>query len=79
MNTLELMHDPDLHKRGIMTKIDHPVRGEVIVSAFPLKMSESFFPVKPSPVLGADNEAIYGAWLGYTPDEVKTLRAREVI
>jgi formyl-CoA transferase len=79
MNTLELMHDPDLHKRGIMTKIDHPVRGEVIVSAFPLKMSESFVPVKPSPVLGADNEAIYGAWLGYTPDEVKTLRAREVI
>ena len=29
MNTLELMHDPDLHKRGIMTKINHPVRGEV--------------------------------------------------
>jgi hypothetical protein len=36
-------------------------------------------PVKPSPIHGADNEAIYGAWLGYTPEEVKTLRAREVI
>jgi len=78
-NTLELMHDKDLHARGIMTKIDHPVRGEVTVTGSPIKMSDSFVPVKPSPIHGADNEAIYGAWLGYTPEEVKTLRAREVI
>ena len=78
-NTLELMNDPDLHARGIMNKIEHPVRGEVIVTGFPIKMSDSFVPVKPSPLHGADNEAIYGAWLGYSPDEVKTLRAREVI
>ena len=25
--TLELMHDPDLHARGMMQEIDHPVRG----------------------------------------------------
>jgi formyl-CoA transferase len=79
MNTLELMHDPDLRKRGIMTTIDHPIRGEVIVSAFPLKMSDSFVPVKSSPLLGADSESVYGEWLGLSPAEVKDLKAREII
>ncbi len=79
MNTLELMHDPDLHKRGIMTKINHPVRGEVIVTGSPLKMSDSFVPVKPSPLHGADSEAVYGEWLGLSPSDVKDLKAREII
>ena len=78
-NTLELMHDPDLHARGIMNKIDHPQRGEVNVAGWPLKMSDSFVPVEPSPLLGADNEAIYGDWLGISKDDVKDMRARHVI
>jgi len=78
-NTLELMHDPDLHARNIMNKIDHPQRGEVIVTGWPLKMSDSHVPVVSSPLLGADNEAIYGDWLGYSADEVRDMREREVI
>ncbi|MDA1100362.1 MAG: CoA transferase [Proteobacteria bacterium] len=78
-NTLELMHDPDLHARGIMTKINHPQRGEVNVAGWPIKMSDSFVPVKSSPLLGADNEAIYGDWLGYSADEVQDMRTRQVI
>jgi len=78
-NTLELMHDPDLHARGIMTKIDHPQRGEVTVAGWPLKMSDSHVPVVSSPLLGADNEAIYGDWLGYSKDEVRDLRERRII
>jgi len=78
-NTLELMHDPDLHARGIMNKIDHPQRGEVIVTGWPLRMSDSHVPVRSSPLLGADNEAIYGDWLGYSADEVRDMRERQVI
>ena len=78
-NTLELMNDPDLHARGMMNKVEHPVRGEVTVSGWPLKMSDSHVPVESSPLHGADNEAIYGDWLGYSPDEVKDMRNREVI
>ena len=78
-NTLELLHDPDLHARGIMTKIDHPQRGEVNVTGWPLKMSDSHVPVQSSPLLGADNEAIYGGWLGYSTDDVKDMRERKVI
>jgi formyl-CoA transferase len=77
--TLELMHDPDLHARGMMQTINHPVRGPVIVPAWPLRMSDTKVPLKSSPVLGGDCEAIYGEWLGVTPDDVKKMRQAKVI
>ena len=77
-NTLELMNDEDLLKRGMMAKIDHPQRGEVTVSGWPLRMSDSHVPVKSSPLLGADNETVYGD-IGFSADEVKEMRERKVI
>jgi formyl-CoA transferase len=79
MTTLELMHDPDLHARGMMQTIDHPVRGPTIVAGWPLRMSDTKVALKPSPVLGGDCEAIYGEWLGCTPDEVKEMKQAKVI
>ncbi len=66
MTTLELMHDPDLHARGMMQKIEHPVRGPVIVPGWPLRMSDSNVPLKCAH-FGADSEAIYGEWLSCSP------------
>jgi len=77
--TLELLHDPDLHARGMMQTIDHPIRGPVTVPGWPLRMSDTKVPLKPSPILGGDCEAIYGEWLGCTPDEVKEMRQAKVI
>jgi formyl-CoA transferase len=79
LTTLELLHDPDLHQRGMMQKIEHPVRGPVIVAGWPLRMSDSKVPLKCAPILGADSEAIYGEWLGCSPDEVSDMRQRKVI
>jgi formyl-CoA transferase len=79
MTTLELMHDPDLHARGMMQEIDHPVRGKVIVAGWPLRMSDTKVALKSAPVLGADCESIYGEWLGCSPDEVKGMRHAKVI
>jgi crotonobetainyl-CoA:carnitine CoA-transferase CaiB-like acyl-CoA transferase len=42
-------------------------------------MSESPVEIRPSPLHGADNEAIYGGWLGLSPEEVEDLEARDVI
>src|ERR1700694_895501 len=67
LTTLELLHDPDLHKRGMMQKIEHPVRGPVIVPGWPRRVSDTQVPLKCSPILGADCEAIYGEWLGRPP------------
>jgi formyl-CoA transferase len=79
LTTLELLHDPDLHKRGMMQTIEHPLRGPIIVPGWPLQMSDSQVPLKCAPVLGADSEAIYGEWLGCSPDEVRDMRQRKVI
>ena len=78
-NTLELMHDKDLLARGMMTRIDHPQRGEVTVAGWPLKMSDSKVPIKSSPLHGADNEAVYGDWLGCSAEDVKNMRASGAI
>src|ERR1700751_4492060 len=58
LTTLELLHDPDLPKRGMMQTIDHPLRGQVIVPGCQLRMSDSKVALKCAPILGADSEAI---------------------
>jgi len=78
-NMKEQLEDEDLHARGIMTKINHPVRGEVTVPASPIQMSASKVTVKPSPVHGANNEEIYGQWLGISAEEVRKMRSENVI
>ncbi len=78
-NTKELMHDEDLHARGVMTKVNHPQRGEVIVSGWPLNMSDTKVPIESSPLHGEHNEDIYGGWLGYSADEVKAMKERDAI
>src|SRR5437660_934660 len=65
MTTLELMHDPDLHARGMMQEIQHPVRGTVTVPGWPLRMSDTKVALKSAPVLGGYCEANDGEWLGY--------------
>ncbi|HKH68804.1 MAG TPA: CoA transferase, partial [Reyranella sp.] len=79
MTTLELLHDPDLHARGMMQKIEHPIRGTVTVPGWPLRMSDTKVPLKCAPALGQDCEAIYGEWLGCSADEVKGMRQAKVI
>jgi formyl-CoA transferase len=78
-NMKEQLEDEDLRKRGIITKIDHPVRGEMIVPGTPIMMSDSTVPVSTAPIHGGNNEEIYGDWLGLSADEVKQMRADNVI
>ena len=56
-----------------MTTVNHPQRGEVIVSGWPLNMSDTKVPIKSSPLHGEHNEDIYGGWLGYSAEEVKAV------
>ncbi|MEA2802823.1 MAG: hypothetical protein QOE49_2918, partial [Rhodospirillaceae bacterium] len=45
----------------------------------PLRMSDTKVALKCAPILGADCEAIYGDWLGCSPDEVRDMRQGKVI
>ena len=78
-NMKEQLEDEDLHERGIMAKIDHPVRGEMTVPSTPIIMSDSKVPVKPAPIHGGNNQDIYGGWLGYSAEEVAKMREDNII
>jgi len=55
------------------------VRGAFTMPGWPVKMSRSSVRVEPAPLLGADNEAVYGAWLGYTRAQLADLKEEAVI
>ena len=78
-NIAQVVADPHTKARGMFTEIEHPVAGKLTITASQLKLSETPATVRtPSPTLGQDNEAVYGALLGLTPDEVEQYRQEGV-
>ncbi len=78
-DTNELINDPFLRKRGMFTTVQHPVRGEVTMPGWPVKMSDSEVAVVASPLLGQHNEEVLGQWLGYDSARVQELKAAKAI
>jgi formyl-CoA transferase len=78
-DTDELINDPYLRERGMFATVDHPVRGQLTMPGWPVKMSDSCVPLTAAPLLGQDNSQIYGELLGYTPEEIAALHAEEAI
>ena len=78
-DTVELSSDPHLRKRGTFVTVKHPTAGDFTLPGFMVKMSGSHVPVGPSPLLAADNEAIYGGLLGLGKDELEELRKKQAI
>ena len=68
LDTMELSNDPTFEKRGIMPVIDHPTVGTFKMVAWPVRFSGSPPPVKPAPLLGANNEDVLTHWLGLDRD-----------
>jgi len=79
LDTMELSEDPTMRKREIFAEIDHPVRGKVVIPGWPVKMSDSYVPVKSSPILGADNAAVYGEMLGISESDLAALKKEGVV
>jgi formyl-CoA transferase len=79
MDTMELSEDPSMREREIFVTVDHPVRGEFTMPGWPVKMSRSHVSVEAAPLLGAHNEEVYGAWLGYTREQLADLKEEGAI
>jgi formyl-CoA transferase len=79
LNTLELSEDEHLRERGTFVEVDHPDRGRFVMPGWPVKMTGSDVPVVAAPLLGADNEAVYGQLLGIDAAKLEELRAGGVI
>lgn len=79
LTTAELAEDAYLRKSGMFVTMQHPVRGSIVMPGFPIKLSASSVPVEPAPLLGQNNEEIYGGLLGIAPEELERLRKARVI
>jgi formyl-CoA transferase len=79
LDTDELMNDPFLRKRGMFVTVHHPVRGDVTIPGWPVKLSDSEVKVVASPLLGQHNEEVLCEWLGYTPAQVAELTEAKAI
>jgi len=76
----EVMTDPHLFERGALQEVDHPHLGRMTIFTSPLRFEGK--PARPkslSPLLGADNDRVYGEELGLTRAEIAELRERKII
>ena len=73
----------DKHIGGVhqmFPEMEHPVAGKVKVTNNALKFTNKIaFPVKPAPLLGQDNEEVYGKFLGKDETTIQMLKEAGVI
>ena len=76
----EVMVDENMHARGSLQWIDHPELGRVVLPNSPLVFEGTERrPIQPSLPLGASNSAVFGEWLGHSPEELAAYKAEGVI
>jgi len=78
VNTVDqVMNDPQTAERGIVQRVTHPKLGAIPVVGTPLHFSRMSPGVRrAAPLRGEHTDAIL-ADLGYSPDEINTLRAKK--
>jgi len=79
LDTLELYNDPTFEQRQIMQTMQHPDVGPFKMVAWPVRFEGKPPPVKPSPLLGQNNDDVLGDWLGLDRDAIGGLRTGGVI
>ena len=74
----EALADPQVLLRDMVVEIEHPVAGTYRTAGNPIK-SGSPDALAPPPTLGQDTEAVLTGLLGYSGDEVATMRDAGVL
>jgi len=76
----DIMRSPQYQARDSLAEIEHPALGRVTQPGATFRMGETPWQVKsPAPLLGQDNEELYGELLGYSKEDLVKLRQAGVI
>lgn len=77
-NYEDVANDPQVRHNNIIQEVDHPVAGKVKVIAAPIEFSETPVSIRRAPpTLGQHNDEILGE-LGYSPEEIESMRQESV-
>jgi formyl-CoA transferase len=79
-DTEDLMNDGSLWETGMLTEVNHPARGKIVIPGWPVRMSESPPPdITCPPQLGEHSSEVFRDILRMTPHEVAALRQQNAI
>ncbi len=79
LDTVELLNDPHMRQRGMITTVRHPVRGDFTMPGCPVRLEDSPAEVTSAPLLGEHNREVYCEYLGLADGEIEELKAQGVI
>ena len=75
----ELSEEPSLRETGTIVEVDHPERGRYLTVGCPVKLSDSPAEVVRSPLLGEHTDEILASVLGYSEQEIQSIRESGVV
>lgn len=75
----DVLANEHLKARGMITSIEHPIRGTFTMPGCAVQLSESPVEVRPAPLLGQHNTEVYGTLLGMTATDLAGLKDEGVL
>jgi formyl-CoA transferase len=75
----DVLANEHLKARGMITSIEHPIRGTFTMPGCAVQLSESPVEVHPAPLLGQHNTEVYGTLLGMTATDLAGLKDEGVL